>query len=124
MHTVQSPQLQEATRSLIDNLLASEVFVAYQQACAQFNVDSEARTQLKQLFDLQASLRQKQTSGGVAQAEIDALRALQQKVEHNRILMTYAQAQQEAVNFLREINTEISGLLGLNFAKLANHATC
>jgi cell fate (sporulation/competence/biofilm development) regulator YlbF (YheA/YmcA/DUF963 family) len=119
-----SPQLQEATQSLIDNLLASEVFVAYRQARTQFSADDEARTQLKQLSDLQASLRRKQIAGGVAQAEIDTLRTLQQQVQQNRILIEYTQAQQEAVNFLREINTEISGLLGLSFAALANHATC
>ena len=124
MQTVLSAQLQEAARSLLDNLLASEAFVAYKEARTRFDADDSARTQLKQLSDLQASLRRKQTAGGVAQAEIDTLRTLQQKVQQNRILMEYTQAQQAAVNFLREINTEISGLLGLNFAALANHATC
>jgi len=124
MKIVLSAQLQEATRSLIDNLLASGVFVAYQQARAQFNASDEARAELMRLSEFQASLRRKQIAGGVAQAEIDTLRTLQQKVQQNRILMEYTQAQQAAVNFLREINTEISGLLGLNFAALANHATC
>jgi hypothetical protein len=32
MQTVSSPRLSEATQSLIDNLLASEVFIRYQQA--------------------------------------------------------------------------------------------
>jgi hypothetical protein len=38
--------------------------------------------------------------------------------------MTYAQSQQEAIHFLREINDEISQLLGINFASFANHSTC
>jgi cell fate (sporulation/competence/biofilm development) regulator YlbF (YheA/YmcA/DUF963 family) len=124
MQTVLSPQLQEATQSLIDNLLASEAFVHYQQAHARFNADSEARALLEQLTQSQARLRQKQGKGDVNQAEIDSLRLLQQRVQRNSIIMAYAQSQQEAVNFLREINNEISELLGLNFATFANHAIC
>ena len=119
-----SPQLQEATQSLIDNLLASEAFVHYQQARIHFNADKEAHDLMDQLAKSQARVRQKQATGGAGQAEIDALRLLQQRVQRNPVIMAYAQSQQEAVNFLREINTEISGLLGVNFATFANHATC
>ncbi|HSA99009.1 MAG TPA: YlbF family regulator [Anaerolineales bacterium] len=124
METTISPQLQEATQSLINNLLASEAFVRYQNARAQFNADKEAHDLMDQLSKSQARLRQKQSSGGVGQAEVDALRLLQQRVQRNPVIMAYAQAQEEAVNFLREINGEISQLLGINFATLANHATC
>lgn len=124
MSTTLSPQLQEATQSLIDNLLASEAFVRYQNAHAQFNVDQEAHGLMDQLAKAQARLRQKQSSGGVGQAEIDSLSLLQQRVQRNPVIMAYAQSQEEAVNFLREINGEISQLLGINFATFANHATC
>ncbi len=124
MKTVLSVQLQEATQSLVDNLLASEAFVRYQQSRARFNTDSEARALLEQLSQVQADLRKKQVNGDVIQSKIDALRDLQQKVQSNQVIMAYAQSQQEAVNFLREINNEISQLLGVNFATFANHATC
>jgi hypothetical protein len=45
-------------------------------------------------------------------------------VQRSPVIMEYAQFQQEAVNFLREINNEISELLGINFATFAHHATC
>src|SRR5512143_244642 len=124
MQTALTSRMQEATQSLIDNLLASQAFVRYQQAHTRLSADSDARALLNQLAQSQAHLRQQQTSGGVTQAEIDSLRELQQKVQHNQVIMAYAQSQQEAVNFLREINNEIGGLLGINFASLANHATC
>lgn len=124
MQAVLSPQLQEATHSLIENLLASEAFVHYQQAQSRLNEDRDARDLLQQLSQAQASLRQKQSQGKVAQTDIDELRELQAKVQRNRVIMDYAHSQQEAVNFLREINTEISGLLGINFATFANHSTC
>jgi cell fate (sporulation/competence/biofilm development) regulator YlbF (YheA/YmcA/DUF963 family) len=124
MQTALSPRLQEATQSLIDNLLASEAFVRYQKTYARFKADQEACDLMDQLAKLQARLRQKQAAGEVNQAEIDSLRLLQQRVQRNSVIMAYAQSQEEAVNFLREINGEISQLLGMNFASFANHSTC
>lgn len=119
-----SPMMQEAAEALIGNLLASEVLIRYQQARGRLNTDDQARRLLQQLSSAQAELRQKQANGGVTQVEIDALRALQRQVQQNQAIMNYAQTQQEAINFLREINEEISQLVGINFASFANHATC
>jgi len=124
MQTVLSPHLQEATQALIDNLLASEPFLNYPQARRRLNQDAESRTLLEHLSHSQASLRQKQANGGVGQAEVDSLRLLQQRAQRDPVIMDYAKSQQEAINFLREINNEISELLGINFASAANHATC
>jgi cell fate (sporulation/competence/biofilm development) regulator YlbF (YheA/YmcA/DUF963 family) len=124
MQIVLTPQLQEAVQSLVDNLLASEAFIRYQKARTHFNADDEARALMDQLSRSQARLRQKQAKGDVNQADIDSLRVLQQRVQHSPVIMAYARSQQEAIDFLREINGEISALLGINFASFANHATC
>jgi cell fate (sporulation/competence/biofilm development) regulator YlbF (YheA/YmcA/DUF963 family) len=124
MQTLLTPAVHEATEALVGNLLASEAFIRYQQARKSLDQDVEAHALLDQLVQTQASLRQKQVNSGVTQAEIDALRGLQEQVQRNKVVMTYAQTQQEAINFLREINQEISQLLGINFATFANHSTC
>lgn len=124
MLTTLSPELQEATQSLIDNLLASEAFVHYGQARTRINEDSEARTLMERLSSAQAAVRQKQASGNVGQVEVDSLRLIQQSALRNPVILDYAQAQQEAVEFLREINGEISQLLGIDFASFTNHAAC
>ena len=124
MQTILSPQLQEATQSLIDNLLASEAFIHYQNAHSYFETDDEARTLLEQLTQAQARLRQRQVNGSVNQAEIDSLRLLQQRAQRNSVILDYSQSQQVAINFLREINSEISQLLGINFATFSRHSTC
>ena len=124
MQTVLTPSMQEATEALISNLVASQACIRYQQAHTRLNDDLQAHTLLDQLSHAQAELRKKQAENGVTHAEIDALRTLQERVQHSKTIMTYAQTQQEAVNFLREINNEISQLLGINFASFANHATC
>ncbi len=124
MQPILSIGLQESTQSLIENLLASEAFTRYGQAGVCLNQDSEARTLLERLNHSQANLRQKQASGGMNQAEVDSLRLLQQRAQRNPIIMEYVQSQTEAISLLREIDGEISGLLGINFASFANHSTC
>lgn len=124
MSTTLSPELQEATQSLIDNLLASEAFVRYQNARVRFNADQDAHDLMDQLAKAQARLRQKPGESKVNQAEVDSLRLLQQRAQQNPVILAYAQSQEEAVRFLRKINGEISQLLGINFASFASHSTC
>ena len=124
METILNPAVHEATEALVGNLLASEAFIHYQQARKRLDQDVEARALLDKLGQTQASLRQKQVNDSLTQAEIDTLRGLQEQVQGNKVVMTYAQTQQEAINFLREINQEISQLLGINFSTFANHSTC
>lgn len=124
MSTTLSPQLQEATQSFIDHLLASEAFMHYQEARKLMSEDKEAHTLMERLSNAQATVRQQQATGNVGQAEVDSLRLIQQTALRNPVILDYAQAQQEVVEFLREINGEISQLLGIDFASFANHATC
>jgi cell fate (sporulation/competence/biofilm development) regulator YlbF (YheA/YmcA/DUF963 family) len=119
-----SPALQEATQSFLENLLASEAFMHYQEARKLMSEDAEARTLMERLSNAQATVRQQQVSGNVGQAEVNSLRLIQRTALSNPVILDYAQAQQEAVEFLREINGEISQLLGIDFASFANHATC
>lgn len=118
------PELHQATDSLIENLLASEVFLAYHQALTTMNSDLQARALLEHLSALQAELRLKQSSNSVGQPDVDELRIVQEQVQSNAVIMAYATSQQGAVNFLREINQEISQLLGMDFAALAKQNTC
>ena len=124
MLTTLSPALQEATQAFIENLLASEAFMHYQETRKLINEDEDAHTLMEHLSNAQSTVRQQQVNGNVGQAEVDSLRLIQQRVLRNPTILDYAQAQQEAVEFLREINGEISQLLGIDFASFANHATC
>jgi cell fate (sporulation/competence/biofilm development) regulator YlbF (YheA/YmcA/DUF963 family) len=124
MQTPLPRSLEEATRSLIENLLASEAFVHYHRAQSRMDDDPDAHDLLRQLSQAQARLRQGQTHASVTETEVDALRDLQQKVRNSQVILDYAESQQEAVRFLREIDAEISSLLGVNFASLANYSTC
>ena len=123
--TVKLPlELSQATDSLIQNLLASEAFLTYHQSLAKMKSDSQACALLDHLSTLQTGLRRRQSSNSVTPSDLDELRAVQAQVQANAVIMEYAQSQQDAVTFLREINQEISQLLGVDFAALAKQSTC
>jgi cell fate (sporulation/competence/biofilm development) regulator YlbF (YheA/YmcA/DUF963 family) len=116
--------LYQATQNLAENLVASEPFVRYFQAHHAFEADSEAQFLLKDISGIQGEIRKKQQRGQVTQADLDVLRTLQTQAQSSETLMQYANTQQEAVNFLREINQEISQLLGMDFAALSRKTGC
>ena len=116
--------LYQATQSLADNLAASEPFAHYLQARQALEADSDAQSLLKDISSIQGEIRQKQQRVQVTQEDIDVLRAMQQQAQSNETIMQYATMQQNAVNFLREINQEISQLLGVDFAALSRQTGC
>ncbi len=124
MDIILTIQMKEAFEALRGNLLASEVFVRYQKASVRLNQDRPSRFLLETLSKTQADIRQKQANGSVTQKEIDNLRRIQEQVQNNSVIMEYASTQQEAVKFLREVNTEISQLLGIDFASFTRRSGC
>lgn len=116
--------LYQATQNLAENLVASEPFIHYFQAHQAFEADSEAQSLLKDIYSIQGEIREKQQHNQVTQADIDVLRALQAQTQGSETLMVYTNTQQGAVNFLREINQEISQLLGVDFAALSRKTGC
>ena len=124
METIISPNMQEATDVFISNLLASEAFVRYDQSQVRLDQDSQAQALLNQLSEAQADLRKKQSESSLTREEIDSLRALQTQAQQNDVIKGYAEAQQAAVNFMREVNGEISQLLGIDFAGFTKRSGC
>ena len=120
----QLPDLMAATQALAENLLASEPFVLYHQAYTRFDADPQARGLIERLSQAQTDLRRKQANGGVTQAAVAQLRTLQSEVQSNPVIVDYASTQQAAIAYLREINQEISLLIGSDFAALAGRSSC
>jgi cell fate (sporulation/competence/biofilm development) regulator YlbF (YheA/YmcA/DUF963 family) len=119
-----SPDLMAATEALAVNVRQSEPFVLYHLAREALESDSEAQALIKRLSEAQAEVRTSQARGQVTQANIEQLRALQGRAQVNRIITDYARTQQAAIAYLREVNQDISELLGVDFASLARQATC
>ena len=124
MQTILSPTMQEAAELLINNLLASEVIIRYQLARAHLDQDAQAQTLLNRLSQTQAELRKNQANSRLSKEELDSLRALQAQAQENVVIKSFVQAQQDAVNFLCEINSEINQVLGIDFASFTRHTNC
>lgn len=122
--TILPLEFHQATYSLIQNLLASKAFLTYHQSLAGMKADQTANELLERLSAFQNKVRQKQAQNSLTQEDIEALRNIQTQVQENTTIMQYAQSQQDAIYFLREINQEISQLIGMDLAGLAKKRTC
>jgi cell fate (sporulation/competence/biofilm development) regulator YlbF (YheA/YmcA/DUF963 family) len=117
-------RLEQATEQLGRALRASTPMKAYFDANANLKTDTEAMGLLDKLAQAQAVLRVKQNDGGLTQADIDDLRALQFRAQAQPTIVVYLQAQQDLRALLPQINYEISQLLGVDFASLARKSGC
>lgn len=118
-NTTLTPDLLEAIETLAENVLASEPFALFEQAYARFEADPKASRLMRDLTEAQANLRVRQNNGGLSQADISQFRDLQMEAQANRLIGGYIQAQNLALDSLKEINQEISQALGVDFAALA-----
>jgi cell fate (sporulation/competence/biofilm development) regulator YlbF (YheA/YmcA/DUF963 family) len=116
--------LLQATTTLAENLLQSEPFLRYNKSYKKLEEDTQASLLLQNLSQTQAELRRKQSQSKISEEEVNALRELQQQAQSNKVIVEYAEAQQAAIESLREINQEISNLIGVDFGSLARRSGC
>ncbi len=117
-------QLQQATEQLGRALRAIAPVKSYLGASAALQSDAEATGLLDQLSERQTALRSKQNDNTLTQADIDALRELQARVQAQPAIAAYLQAHQDLQALLPQLNYEISQLLGVDFAGLARKSGC
>jgi len=117
-----SPVMLEATQTLAQTLLQSEPFVRYQEADRKLHADQDAMQLLADLSEVQRIIRKQQVSNAVSESDLSRLRELQNAMRKNDTILAYGMAQQEATAFLREVNQEISSLLGFDFASLTRRS--
>ena len=116
--------LLQATTTLAENLLQSEPFMHYHKSYKNFEEDIQASLLLQNLSQTQSELRRKQSQSKISEEDLNQLRELQQQAQSNQIIIEYAEAQQAAIEYLREINQEISNLIGVDFGSLARSSGC
>lgn len=121
---VLAPQLLVATEALVEKLLHAEPIVRYHQARSQLDANTEARDLLQRLSDTQEAVRARQARGAVTQGDLESFRSVRREVKAHGTIMEYIKSQQAGAAYLQEINTEISRLLGVDFASLAGRSTC
>ena len=112
----------EATSSLAVNLAQSEAFLRFKAAEAKLNADQEAQLLLTEFSELQRKIRTQRQSDAISEIDIKRLRALQNAIGTNDTIQDYELMKELAVAFLREVNQEISQLLGIDFASLTRRS--
>ena len=122
--TIIPEKLNLALNNLAEKVKFSEPVNNYQTTLEQFTQDAESQKIMKDLSAVQKVVRQKQGSNQITQQDLQELRTLQSKAQENQVISSYANSQQEAIAHLREINVEISSLLGVDFASLAKKSGC
>lgn len=113
-----SEPLSTAVAVLAENLLQSEPFVRYHQADRVLHEDQQATRLLEGFLKLQQDIRTRQYSEKISAEDIQRLRQLQTDVATNIVIQDQGLKQEMAVAFLKEVNQEISSLLGVDFASL------
>lgn len=111
--------LTQATEALGVNLSCSRQFLRYRAAADHLHNDMRASAILQELGELQSELRTRQMQGTLTSEDINQLRSLQSEAQRNPVITEYVQAQQSVVDAIRDVNQEISGWLGVDFAALA-----
>ncbi len=116
--------LELALNNLVEKIRFSESVNNYQIALKQFTQDTAAHKIMEDLSAFQKEIRQKQNNNQITPQDLEKLRSMQTKAQENKVITSYAHYQEEAIGQLREINAEISNLLGIDFASLAKKSNC
>ena len=117
-----SVTLLEATSVLAENLVQSEPFLRFQKADRRLHADQETKRLLTEFAELQQKIRAQHYTGAITELDIKRLRELQTTISTNDAIQGHGMAQELAIAFLREVNQEISNLLGVDFASLTRRA--
>ena len=90
----------------------------YRNAQLKLNADATAMGLIRKLSDARNEMNKMQMAGTFIPEVLNNYGTLQNGVESNPIIMEYSLAQQEAVQFLKNVNYEISERIGLDFSTL------
>ncbi|MCC5934529.1 MAG: YlbF family regulator [Candidatus Cyclonatronum sp.] len=122
--SIQNESVQKSLETFADALLASEQSAAFVNARSAFESDATAMDLMTRLNTLSFELSRKQHAGTIEQHEIEQYKGIQQEFINNPVVAELEQRERMLVELLRECNQEISGILGLDFAKDATPSSC
>lgn len=118
-----SVQVLNASSDLAESLSQSAEIVGYRRAEKALHTDRQAMRLLDDLSKMQQKVREEQYTGSMVQADLTALRRLQDSALENQTIQAYLASEENAKVFLREVNQEISQLMGVDFASLTRRAS-
>lgn len=115
--------LAEATAALAENISQSEPILHFRDSERKLHADNEAMQLMADFVELQKKIRDQHSLGVISESDIKRLRDYQMAISANNLIQQHTLALQEANDFLKEINMEISNLLGIDFASLTRRGS-
>jgi cell fate (sporulation/competence/biofilm development) regulator YlbF (YheA/YmcA/DUF963 family) len=109
---------------LNEELVGISVIKDYKKAQIALNADIKAMELIRKLSAARKNLNEQQYSGTFTPQSLEEYSKIQKEVEENTTINNYSQTQQAAVQFLKNINFEISQLIGLDFSSLIKRSNC
>jgi cell fate (sporulation/competence/biofilm development) regulator YlbF (YheA/YmcA/DUF963 family) len=106
------------TTQLGEEMVGISVISNYRALQKKLNEDLSAKELLRRLSASRKELSEKQSSGTFTQDSLNDYSNIQKEVENNPTIREFSLAQQEVMQFMREVNSEISSLLGIDFSSL------
>lgn len=116
--TLFTPDLYAAICNLAENLGQAEAMLDFQRANTKLMSDQITLQLIKDAGELQQKVYTGNLSGADFEGHLNHLRELQSQISTNEVIQEQSFARETATSFLREINQEISQLLGVDFASL------
>lgn len=118
-NTAVAPDLDTATKTFAEAVVASPEYREYIRTAELFEKDTEAQSLFEAFQNAQQQLSAQQQWGAGSTDEIQRVRDLEQQVQENTTLSEHFKAQTELVDTLKELNTVIGEELGFDYAALA-----
>ena len=106
------------TTQLGEEMTTISVISNYKALQKKLNEDLHAMELLRKLSASRKELSEKQSSGTFTQDSLKDYSSIQKEVENNQTIREFSLAQQEVMQFVREVNSEISSLMGIDFSSL------
>jgi len=119
---VETNTLLEAASDLAKDIARSKPFLQFQEADRKLHEDSEAMHLLTKFSELQQKILAQHNAGAISEGDISWLRELQRAIGADDTIQEQNQARENAASFLREVNVEISKMLGIDFASLTRRS--
>lgn len=99
-------------------LASSQEFQKFYSAEEKLKRDQEAQSLLEQFKRKQQEFQEARMSGkGIRGDAVAEIQSLQDKLQANRTIMAWAQAQQEVISLIQEVNQIISYAAGFDFGR-------
>ena len=108
-----------------DELVTIPVIKYYKNAQVKLNANEAAMELIRKLNAARKKLNEQQSSGTFNENSLNDYYNISNEVEKNQTIIEYSQAQKEAIQFLKNVNYEISQLIGIDFSSLIKRSnTC